>query len=73
MTPVLYVGHPCISAYNFQSGTGHISDGVLGGFWYSLPTAGECKATHDVGTDGCTMAFPPTFFSDIVSDTADTS
>lgn len=47
-------GHPCISAYNFQSGTGHISDGVLGGFWYSLPTAGECKATHDVGTDGCT-------------------
>jgi len=27
---------------------------VLGGFWYSLPAAGECKATQDVGTDGCT-------------------
>lgn len=47
-------GVPCLAAYKFDHGIGHISDGVLGGFWYSMPEAGECKGTHFPGDgSGC--------------------
>jgi hypothetical protein len=26
-------GDPCVSAFDFNAGLGHISDGTLGGFW----------------------------------------
>eukprot|EP00038_Savillea_parva_P008250 m.175677 g.175677 ORF g.175677 m.175677 type:complete len:458 (-) comp14036_c0_seq1:201-1574(-) len=45
----------CVSAYDFHGGLGHISDGVLGGYWYSLPAAGECVGTARPGdATGCT-------------------
>lgn len=48
-------GDKCISGYNFDSGVGRISDGILGGFWYSLPAAGECSGSQSPGdSSGCT-------------------
>ena len=40
------------SGGKFHHGAGHISDGVLGGFWLSMPAQGECKKPPS--TPGCT-------------------
>lgn len=45
----------CISAYKPGGGAGHISGGVLGGFWYSTPRAGKCGPGQRPGdASGCT-------------------
>lgn len=45
----------CLAGFKFNHGIGHISDGVLGGFWYSTPTAGECTGEEKPGDgSGCT-------------------
>ena len=41
--------------YDFNSGVGSISDGVLDGYWYSLPAAGECHGSdRPADGSGCT-------------------
>ena len=48
----------CLSAYKERhhgGGGGYISGGVLGGYWYSTPAAGECKGDARPGDgSGCT-------------------
>jgi hypothetical protein len=43
------------SGGRFHHGAGHISDGVLGGYWLSMPAQGECKGGGKPGDgSGCT-------------------
>eukprot|EP01052_Picozoa_sp_SAG31_P007009 SAG31_NODE_330_length_17593_cov_4.817891_4_plen_185_part_00 len=47
----------CLSAYkvHHHHGGGYISGGVLGGYWYSTPAAGQCIGTARPGDgSGCT-------------------
>lgn len=32
----LNAGDPCVSAFKFDAGLGHINDGILGGYWYCV-------------------------------------
>lgn len=42
------------TGYKFHQGAGHISPGIFGGYWYSMPAAGECHGNQTIENGDCT-------------------
>lgn len=59
-TATLFEGKPwsfpkagCVGGFKFPQGSPWGDAGLIGGYWYSTPSAGECKPGESVGTNGC--------------------
>ena len=42
-------GSACLAGYKLDHGVGQISSDAIGGFWYSMPAAGQCKGGRRPG------------------------